>query len=125
MLCCVCFANEMKMRVKATDDECHQRERVGKQKMPNSKSKIRKRESTQKRLEMQNGCFAKGGGCGRSRSGREGGGAQTGQRVGKTFCCLSLIKQPRDVPRAAGKRARSTGGLSEGGGGRSARGLAV
>lgn len=50
-VCAVCFGNEMKMRVKAS--LMMNAGKVGKQKMPNSKSKIRKRESTQSVLRCK------------------------------------------------------------------------
>lgn len=75
-VCAVCFGNEMKMRVKAS--LMMNAGKVGKQKMPNSKSKIRKRESTQSVLRCKmagstRGRVAgKGGRTGHSRAGKGG-----------------------------------------------------
>lgn len=61
-VCVVCFGNEMKMRVKAS--LMMNAGKVGKQKMPNSKSKIRKRESTQSVLRCKMAGSTKGEGSG-------------------------------------------------------------
>lgn len=59
-VCAVCFGNEMKMRVKAS--LMMNAGKVGKQKMPNSKSKIRKRESTQSVLRCKMAGSTRAGG---------------------------------------------------------------
>lgn len=68
-VCAVCFGNEMKMRVKAS--LMMNAGRVGKQKMPNSKSKIRKRESTQSVLRCKM-VAGEGGRTGHSQAGKGG-----------------------------------------------------
>lgn len=68
--CAVCFGNEMKMRVKAS--LMMNAGKVGKQKMPNSKSKIRKRESTQSVLRCKMAGSTRAGGWHRRVAGEGG-----------------------------------------------------
>lgn len=68
-VCVVCFGNEMKMRVKAS--LMMNAGKVGKQKMPNSKSKIRKRESTQSVLRCKMAGSTKGEGSGWREAGQD------------------------------------------------------
>lgn len=94
-VCAVCFGNEMKMRVKAS--LMMNAGKVGKQKMPNSKSKIRKRESTQSVLRCKMAGSTRAGGWRVKEAGQDTPRLAKQAHaelswVGKTFCCLSLIK---------------------------------
>lgn len=99
-VCAVCFGNEMKMRVKAS--LMMNAGKVGKQKMPNSKSKIRKRESTQSVLRCKmagstRGRVAQAGEGGRTGHSQAGKGGTRRAELVKPSAACRLSRQPRDV----------------------------